>query len=102
MKLPPDFELNMRDSPISSQHLHQSSCHSVELRDPFSELQGPTPCRLGVLDFEDLIVFAEGMAWPWTENQTVHNTPLDRQNVRVSIDKILESTVAQITGYDGI
>ncbi|KAK9676816.1 hypothetical protein RND81_11G103000 [Saponaria officinalis] len=92
MKLPPDFELNMRDSPISSQHLHQSSCHSIELRDPFSELQGPTPCRLGVLDFEDLVVVAEGMAWPWTENQTVHNTPLGRQNVRVSIDKILEST----------
>ncbi|KAK9676861.1 hypothetical protein RND81_11G105900 [Saponaria officinalis] len=92
MKLPPGFELNMRDSPISSQHLHQSSCHSVELRDPFSELQGPTPCWLGVLDFEDLVVVAEGMAWPWTENQTIHNTPLSRQNVRVSIDKILEST----------
>ncbi|KAK9742066.1 hypothetical protein RND81_03G146100 [Saponaria officinalis] len=92
MKLPPDFELNMRDSPISSQHLPQSSCHSVEIRDPFSELKGPTPCRLGVLDFEDLVVVAEGMAWPWTENQTIHNTPLGRQNVRVSIDKILEST----------
>ncbi|KAK9734168.1 hypothetical protein RND81_04G119800 [Saponaria officinalis] len=91
MKLPPGFELNMRDSPISSQHLHQSSCHSVELRDPFSELQGPTPCWLGVLYFEDLVVVAEGMAWPWTENQTIHNTPLSRQNVRVSIDKILES-----------
>ncbi|KAK9724001.1 hypothetical protein RND81_05G040400 [Saponaria officinalis] len=92
MKLPPDFELNMRDSPISSQHLHQSSCHSVEIRDPCSELKGPTPCRLGVIDFEDLVVVAEGMAWPWTENQTIHNTPLGRQNVRVSIDKILEST----------
>ncbi|KAK9756480.1 hypothetical protein RND81_01G100700 [Saponaria officinalis] len=92
MKLPPGFELNMTDSPISSQHLHQSSCHSIELRDPFSELQGPTPCRLGVLDFEDVVVVAEGMAWPWTENQTIHNTPLSRQNIRVSIDKILEIT----------
>ncbi|KAK9668863.1 hypothetical protein RND81_13G092200 [Saponaria officinalis] len=86
MKLPPGFELNMRDSPISSQHLHQSSCHSVELRDPFSELQGPAPSRLGVLDFEDLVVVAKGMAWPWTENQTIHNTPLSRQNAK-STDK---------------
>ncbi|KAK9677587.1 hypothetical protein RND81_11G153600 [Saponaria officinalis] len=38
MKMPLDFEFNMKDSHLSSQRDTKSSCHSVELNDPFIEL----------------------------------------------------------------
>ncbi|KAK9714564.1 hypothetical protein RND81_06G103600 [Saponaria officinalis] len=91
VKMPLDFEFNMKASHLSSQRDTKSSCHSVELNDPFIELLDPAPCRLTVLESENIIVVAEGTAWPWVEGQMVHNTPLSPQNVRVSIDKVLES-----------
>ncbi|KAK9675834.1 hypothetical protein RND81_11G034800 [Saponaria officinalis] len=91
VKMPLDFEFNMKASHLSSQRDTKSSCHSVELNDPFIELLDPAPCRLTVLESENIIVVAEGTAWPWVEGQMVHNTPLNPQNVRVSIDKVLES-----------
>ncbi|KAK9714661.1 hypothetical protein RND81_06G110400 [Saponaria officinalis] len=91
VKMPLDFEFNMKASHLSSQRDTKSSCHSVELNDPFIELLDPAPCRLTVLESENIIVVAEGTAWPWVEGQMVHNTPLSPQNVCVSIDKVLES-----------
>ncbi|KAK9750280.1 hypothetical protein RND81_02G183900 [Saponaria officinalis] len=91
VKMPLDFEFNMKASHLSSQRDTKSSCHSVELNDPFIELLDPAPCWLTVLESENIIVVAEGTAWPWVEGQMVHNTPLSPQNVRVSIDKVLES-----------
>ncbi|KAK9756635.1 hypothetical protein RND81_01G111000 [Saponaria officinalis] len=79
MKMPLDFEFNMKASHLSSQRDTKSSCHSVELNDPFIEL----------LVWRNQMYRRDG--WPWVEGQMVHNTPLSPQNVCVSIDKVLES-----------
>ncbi|KAK9676321.1 hypothetical protein RND81_11G068900 [Saponaria officinalis] len=79
----------------------QTSCHSVDQRDPFVNLKDPISCRLGVHDGNTLIVVAEGTARPWKENIVVHHTPLSPQNVHVSIDKCFNSTAPLPVPWSG-
>ncbi|XP_074321705.1 uncharacterized protein LOC141658767 [Silene latifolia] len=91
MTLPPELEeATHLDQLEETTHLDQSSVRSIEPKDPFLELKSPVPCRLAVYGIDSEIIVADGTAWPWKEGTMVHNTPLSHQNVRVSIDNILD------------